>query len=330
MDLYKKLCVLCVFVYTTIPSVAQIAGVSCCDWMMLKRQKLGAITLSKDISADGLEMDMGPLGKRILFENRFRPKADSLTVGLKDYTDASNGIPVDRKTGIAEAVTFRHTADSLGIKISSVAMSGFFAQNVLHRKFNPEVQMSEEERIGNYRALMCDCINTMKIFGAKVAFLPLGGSEHEWETVGSDAYKLLVERLRMFGEMAQSADVVIGIRTAMDADFDIQLLKDIDCGAVKIYYNVQDACDNNRDICRELETLCADRIAQIHISNTDGVTLRNDPEVDMPAIRQTLDKIGYHGWLTVERSRSSKDVRNTRGNYGDNVAYLHEVFGNEP
>ena len=46
----------------------------------------------------------------------------------------------------------------------------------------------------------------------------------------------------------------------------------------------------------------------------------------MPAIRKTLKKIKYKGWLTVERSRNAKDVRNVRGNFGDNVAYLKEVF----
>lgn len=319
---------LCVFAFLLLSAegYAQIAGVSCCDWMMLKRQKLGAVTLSKEINADGLEMDMGSLGKRMLFANRFRPVADSLTVGEMDYTDMKNNIPVDRKKGIAEAEIFRRTADSLGIKVSSVAMSGFFAQNVLRRKFAPGVEMSDADRLANYKALMQDCLNTMRIFGAKVAFLPLGGSEHDWEKVGSADYKTLIERLRMFGKMAEKEGVVIGVRTAMDADFDIQLLKDVKCKAVKIYYNVQDACDNNRDICAELEKLGVDRIAQIHISNTDGLNLREDPEVDMPKIKATLEKIGYHGWLTIERSRSSKHVRDTRANYGDNVAYIHEIF----
>ena len=46
--------------------------VAACDWMMLKRQKLGEFQLAKDINADGVEVDMGPLGKRVLFENKLR------------------------------------------------------------------------------------------------------------------------------------------------------------------------------------------------------------------------------------------------------------------
>ena len=34
--------------------------VAACDWMMLKRQKLGEFQLAKDINADGVEVDMGP------------------------------------------------------------------------------------------------------------------------------------------------------------------------------------------------------------------------------------------------------------------------------
>jgi L-ribulose-5-phosphate 3-epimerase len=40
------------------------------DLMLLKRQKLGAITLTKEIGADGVEVDMGGLGNRSTFENQ--------------------------------------------------------------------------------------------------------------------------------------------------------------------------------------------------------------------------------------------------------------------
>src|SRR5574344_3156249 len=81
--------------------------VAACDWMMLKRQKLGEFALTRQIGADGVELDMGPLGKRVLFENQLR---DSL-----------------------QAKKFKDTADSLDVKVPSVAMSGFFAQNFITR-----------------------------------------------------------------------------------------------------------------------------------------------------------------------------------------------------
>ena len=38
--------------------------------MILKRQKLGAFQLTKEIGADGLEVDMGSLGDRETFESQ--------------------------------------------------------------------------------------------------------------------------------------------------------------------------------------------------------------------------------------------------------------------
>ena len=260
--------------------------IAACDWMMLKRQKLGEFQLAKDIQADGVEMDMGPLGKRVLFENRFRQPE--------------------------EVITFRHVADSLGIKVPSISMSGFFAQNFITRE--------------NYVDLIADCFNTMKAFGAKVAFLPLGGCGQEWQQPESAARKTLVSRLHTVGELARPMGVVVGIRTQLPAAESIQLLDSIKSDGIKIYYNFQDAADANRDICQELRLLGRDRICQIHASNTDGVNLREDPEIDLPAIKIVLDEIGWKGWLVIERSRDASRVRDVSYNFGRNVAYLKEIF----
>ena len=308
----SNICSLLFCCFMSLTADAQVTGVSCCDWMMLKRQKLGEFQLSKDIKADGVEMDMGSLGKRVYFDSRFR-----LYPAPYDSTETVKPLIYNK----VEIEKFRGTADSLGVRVSSIAMSGFFAQNFLKRP--------------NYRTLVLDCLNTMAYFGCRVAFLPLGGSGHDWETEGSEAYNMLVERLAAVGEMAAQRDMVIGIRTGMPAAFGKRLVDKANniykkrsngkCG-IAIYYNLQDACDNGWDICKELTLLGSQRVCQIHCSNTDSVTLRNDPEIDLPKILGTLKKIGYKGWLTVERSRNAKDVKNVRGNYGDNVAYIKETI----
>ena len=259
--------------------------VAACDWMMLKRQKLGEFQLAKDIHADGVEVDMGPLGKRVLFENKLRePHFQQL---------------------------FRRTADSLGIAVPSIAMSGFFAQSFLKRE--------------NYKDLIEDCLKTMDVFGAKVAFLPLGGSGHEWKQAGEE-HKEMVRRLHEVGEMAQAAGKVIGIRTQLDARANIKLLDEVNSEGIKIYYNLQDPVDQKLDVVKELKQLGSKRIIQIHASLTDSVTLDKDPRIDIHKVKKTLDKMKWSGWLVVERSRNAKDVRNVRGNFGTNVAYLKEIF----
>ena len=259
--------------------------VAACDWMMLKRQKLGEFQLAKDINADGVEVDMGPLGKRVLFDNKLRePEFQQL---------------------------FRRTADSLGIAVPSIAMSGFFAQSFLERE--------------NYKDLIVDCLNTMDVMGVQVAFLPLGGSGNDWKQPG-EARQEMVRRLHEVGEMALARDKVIAIRTQQDAHADLVLLKEVNSKGIKIYYNLQDAVDQGLCPCKELKTLGAENIAQIHASLTDSVTLDKDPRIDLHKVKKTLDKMKWSGWLVVERSRNANDVRNVRGNFGTNVAYLKEIF----
>lgn len=262
--------------------------IAACDWMMLKRQKLGEFQLAKDIRADGVEVDMGPLGKRVLFDNKLRePHFQQL---------------------------FRRTADSLGIAVPSIAMSGFFAQSFLTRE--------------NYKELVQDCLNTMDVMGATIAFLPLGGSGQEWKQPG-DAHHEMVRRLREAGQLALSAGKTIAIRTQLDARANIKLLREVDSEGIKLYYNLQDAVDQGLDPVKELKQLGRGRIAQIHASLTDSVTLDRDPRIDLRQVKRVLDKLKWSGWLVVERSRNVQDVRNVRGNFGTNVAYLKEIFSDK-
>ncbi len=259
--------------------------VAACDWMMLKRQKLGSFKLMHELGGDGVEMDMGGLGVRDTFDNKFHHRHF-------------------RKL-------FRETADSLGVLVPSVAMSGFYGQSFLTHH--------------NYKALVEDCLSTMRVMDSKVAYLPLGGIKEDWTKPGQ-ARDELVKRLHVAGVMAEADGLVIGIRTPLDAKENIRLLKEIDSPGIKIYYSFQTALDNHRDIISELKTLGKDRICQIHASNTDGVTLDRDTALDMPKIKETLDKMGWSGWLVVERSRDAKEVRNVKKNFGTNIRYLKKVF----
>lgn len=124
----------------TTNSVAASAGahrykIAVCDWMILKRQKLGAFQLTKDIGADGVEVDMGSLGTNETFESVITTNAEVRQ-------------------------QFLDKARELGLEIPSLAMSGFYAQSFAGRPTVPRMTQ--------------DCIDTMKAMNVKIAFLPLG------------------------------------------------------------------------------------------------------------------------------------------------------------
>lgn len=254
------------------------------DLMILKRQKLSALALAKEIGADGLEVDMGGLGNRETFDSQLaNPEV------LQQYLQQSK---------------------ELGIEICSLAMTGFYAQSFATRP--------------TYKRMVQDCIDTMKALNVKVAFLPLG--------VQGDLVKnpelrpAIVERLRVIGKMANQAGVIIGIETSLDAKGERQLLKDIGCPAIQIYFNFSNPLKHGRDVYKELRILGKKRICQIHCTDEDGVWLENNTRLDMNKMKRTLDDMGWKGWLVIERSRDQTDPTNVRRNFGANTRYMKSVF----
>ncbi|WP_281765233.1 sugar phosphate isomerase/epimerase family protein [Neptunitalea lumnitzerae] len=260
--------------------------IAVCDWMILKRQKLSAFALAKEINADGIELDMGGLGARTTFDSKL-------------------GNPEEREK-------FLNKSKELGVGISSIAMSGFYAQSFAER--------------ATVNIMVQDCINTMKNMGVKTAYLPLGV---EGDMVKHpELREEIVKRLQWAAKQVAEIDGVIAVETSYGAKEELEFLKEVGSRHIKSSFNFANAVDNGRDICSELKILGKKNIGQIHASNTDRVWLQNDESIDMPKIKATLDDMNWKGWLIVERSRDIEQVRNVKANYGANVAYLKKIFQN--
>lgn len=260
--------------------------VAVCDWMILKRQKLGSFALAAEIKADGIELDMGGLGNRPTFDSKL-------------------GDPIERQK-------FLDKSKETGVGISSIAMSGFYAQSFAKRE--SIVLMIE------------DCVKAMKNMKVKVAYLPLG-TESDLNK-NPELRPIIIERLKWAGKQVGKIGGVIAIETSLNATEEKKLLEEIGCKHIKSSFNFANAVDNGRDIASELKILGKKHLAQIHASTTDKVWLENDKNVDIPKIKKTLDEMKWKGWLIVERSRDVTQVHNVKANYGANVAYLKRIFQN--
>jgi sugar phosphate isomerase/epimerase len=288
-----------------VSAINQRYKISVCDWMILKRQKLGAIQLSKDIGTDGVEVDMGSLSTNETFDS------------------ALTRDPALRQQ-------FLDKSKELNIEISSIAMSGFYAQSFGNRPTVPRMTQ--------------DCIDTMKAMHVKIAFLPIcmvgdpmsvlknedkaaaKGHPELYMPQYNELIARIKERLKALAVKAEAAGVIIGIETTLPAADERKLLEEINSPAIRSYYNFSNALQNGRDLNAELRALGKDFICQIHCTDQDGVWLQNDPKIDMPKVKQTLDEMGWSGWLVMERSRDRNDSRNVKKNYGANAAYLKSVF----
>ncbi|MEP0366423.1 MAG: sugar phosphate isomerase/epimerase family protein [Cyclobacteriaceae bacterium] len=258
--------------------------ISVCDWMILKRQKMGAFKRTSEIGADGLELDMGGLGSRPIFDNKMRD-------------------PIFRQM-------FRDELEKYNLEISSIAMSGFYAQSLAERDIAPMVD---------------DTINSMVMMGVKVAFLPFGVRGDLVQN--PELRPTLIEKFKtIIAPKAEAADVIIGIETALDAAGELEFLEEVGSKNIQSYFNFANALQNGRDLHKELQTLGKDRICMIHASDEDKVWLENNDRIDMPKVKKTLDDMGWSGWLVIERSRDANNPRDVVGNYGANTRYLKSIF----
>lgn len=204
-------------------------------------------------------------------------------------------------------------AKALNLEFCALAMTGFYAQSFAKRP--------------TYQKMVQDCLDTAKAMQIKVVFLPLG---IQGDLVKNPELRApIVERLKIAGKMANKAGVVIGIETSLDAKGELQLLKEINCKHIKSYFNFSNAIKNGRDLHQELKILGRKNIVQIHATNEDGVWLENDPKIDLKKVKQTLDEMGWSGWLVIERSRDAKQPTNVKYNFTANTKYLKSIFQSE-
>ena len=136
----------------------------------------------------------------------------------------------------------------------------------------------------------------------------------------------IVERLKVVGQLAKKAGIIVGIETSLDAKGEVALLNDIGSKHIQIYFNFSNPLKAGRDLHEELRILGKKRICQIHCTDEDGVWLQNNTRLDMRKVKQTLDSMGWRGWLVIERSRDANDPRNVKKNFGANTAYLKSIF----
>lgn len=206
---------------------------------------------------------------------------------------------------------FLNKSKQTGVEICSLAMTGFYAQSFAERP--------------SYKQMVGDCLDTCRKMGVKTAFLPLGiqGDLVEYP----ELRPAIVARLKVVGQMAKKAGVVVGIETALDAAAELELLKDIGSKNIQIYFNFSNPLKQGRDLIKELKILGRKHICQIHCTDEDGVWLENNTRLDMPLVKQTLDEMGWRGWLVIERSRDANlSPRMVKENFGANTRFMKEIF----
>lgn len=164
------------------------------------------------------------------------------------------------------------------------------------------------------------CIDVMPALEVHVVLLAFFG---EGDIRGKPALQAEVaRRLKRIAPRAEKADVVLGIESWLNADEHLRILDRVGSPAVQVYYDVANMHQQGYDIYREIRQLGGQRICEIHCKE-NGSLLGQGP-IDFHKVKDSLDDIGYDGWLIIESSIGKG--MGIVDSYKRNQQYLRTIF----
>lgn len=166
-----------------------------------------------------------------------------------------------------------------------------------------------------------ESIDVAKALGVKTVLLAFfSKNDLKDDAVGT---KTVIERLRKIAPKAEKAGVVLGIESWLSAPEHLAIIEAVASPAVKVYYDVCNSTVRGYDIFREMRDLGTKHICEIHLK--ENGYLLGKGKIDLNRVRQTLDEIGYSGWLHIEGAVPTGQPM--LASYQENNRVVRAVFG---
>ena len=133
---------------------------------------------------------------------------------------------------------------------------------------------------------------------------------------------LVIEKLKRLAPIAEKKKKILAIESYLSAEDNIKMLDAIGSDAIKVYYDVRNSQNKGYDIFREIELLGKKKlISQIHFKE-DRYRL-GEGDINFTKVCETLEKVGYKGWIIVESSVQG----DWRESQVANVRYVKKLIG---
>lgn len=166
-----------------------------------------------------------------------------------------------------------------------------------------------------------DSVDVAKALGVKSVLLAFfGKNDLKNDPKGT---QVVIERLKAVAPKAEKNGIVLGLETWLSAPEHMAIIDAVGSPAVKVYYDVCNSSVMGYDIYQEMRDLGRKQICEVHIK--ENGFLIGQGKVDMKRVRQTLDEIGYRGWLQLEGAvPQGKPMLDS---YLENIKAARQLFG---
>jgi sugar phosphate isomerase/epimerase len=136
----------------------------------------------------------------------------------------------------------------------------------------------------------------MQALGVKVVLLAFfGKGDLVDDAAGVDE---VVKRLKKVAPKAEKAGMVLGLESWLSAEATMRILERVGSPALQMYYDVANSTQRGYDIFKEIRWLGKKNICEFHMK--ENGFLLGQGKVNFQRVRDTLEEIGYEGWMHIE------------------------------
>mgnify|MGYP003640794616 CR=1 FL=1 len=131
-----------------------------------------------------------------------------------------------------------------------------------------------------------------------------------------------IKKLKRVAPLAEKEGFVLALETLLNEADLRHIMESVGSPAVKVYYDTANSARMGYDIYREIESLGAENIYEVHIKQ-DGALLGGG-DIDFERVKSLLLAMDYAGWLIIEGSTPKGMSREVSGE--KNAVYARELF----
>ena len=165
-------------------------------------------------------------------------------------------------------------------------------------------------------------IKATAALGVEVMLLPFFGKGAIEAREEQDA---VADILAEVGPEAERAKVILGIENTISAADNIHIMDRAKSKAVRVFYDTGNSFGKGFDVYREIRTLGAKRICQIHLK--DNPHYLGEGEIDFVKVLRSINEAGFKQWAVLETDTPSRTVD---ADMKKNLVYLQRILKDLP
>lgn len=286
---------------TLLEKALLLTGVSTLSPLLGESFAIHKLQIKRNFSIGACDWSINGLASLKAFDTARQIGLDGIQVSLNSVKDEVHL----RDSAIQQQ--YKDAAKRTGVAISGLALG------ILN-----EIPYKAEARTEEW---VQDSVDVAKALGVKTILLAFfGKNDLKNDPKGT---QVVIERLKSVAPKAEKADVTLGIESWLSAPEHMTIIDAVGSTAVKVYYDVCNSSVMGYDIFQEMRDLGTKQICEVHIK--ENGFLIGQGKVDMKRVRQTLDAIGYRGWLQLEGA-VPKD-KSMMDSYLENIKAARQLFG---